>query len=208
MNNKIFELKGKTLAIIDWANVYGWSKKLKWEIKPQKFFNYLKSYPEIYDIRFYFGEELGNEKSENFQQEIKNIGYVLISKDVKWVPISLEKSHFKNLLQELAIISDNLKNSNSKVSNQLKKLLKTPIYRRKCDFDCEISLDIVNNLDKFDSLILFSGDGDYAVIVDELIKKNKQVIVVFAKGHKGKEYEDFKRGLYLCSVERLKGFLK
>ena len=47
---KVFKLKGKTLVIVDWANVYGWFKKLKWEISPQKLYNYLKSYPEIYDI--------------------------------------------------------------------------------------------------------------------------------------------------------------
>lgn len=30
------------------------------------------------------------------------------------------------------------------------------------------------------------------------------MIVVFAPGHKGKEYEDFKRGVFLCSANRLK----
>lgn len=29
---KILKLKGKTLVIIDWANVYGWFKNLGWEI--------------------------------------------------------------------------------------------------------------------------------------------------------------------------------
>ena len=212
MNNKIFELKGKTLAIIDWANVYGWSKKLKWEVEPQKLFNYLKSYPEIYDIRFYFGKELGNEKSENFQQEIKDIGYTLISKEVKWVPVSLEKSHFKNLLQELVTISDNLKNSNSKISNQLKELLKTPIYRRKCDFDCEIVLDIMQHINDFDGMLLFSGDGDYKAIAEYLLNKRKQVIVVHPYGLRGREYNELlirdANKPYLCAVEKLTSFLK
>jgi hypothetical protein len=29
MEEKIFKLRGKTLAIVDWANVYGWFEKLK-----------------------------------------------------------------------------------------------------------------------------------------------------------------------------------
>jgi len=66
----------------------------------------------------------------------------------------------------------------------------------------------MKNIDKIDSLILFSGDGDYAVVIDELIKLKKQAIVVFAKGHKGKEYQDRKKGLYLCSVDLLKSALK
>lgn len=28
---KILKLNGRTLAVIDWANVYGWNKKLKWQ---------------------------------------------------------------------------------------------------------------------------------------------------------------------------------
>ncbi|TSC97273.1 MAG: hypothetical protein CEN88_89 [Candidatus Berkelbacteria bacterium Licking1014_2] len=205
---KFFKLKGKTLAIIDWANVYGWSEKLKWQVDPKKLYKYLKSYLEIEEIRFYFGAEKGNKKSEGFQKKIKKIGYNLISKELKWVPVSLDKSHFKKFLEELARISGNLKKSSSDIAGQLEKIMKTPIYRRKCDFDCEIAIDVMKNIDAIDSLILFSGDGDYAVLVDETIKNGKQAIVVFAKGCKGKEYGEFKKGLYLCSVEQLKEFLE
>lgn len=208
MRKQFLKLRGKTLVIIDWANVYGWFKDLKWEIKPKRLFEYLKSYPEITDIRFYFGLEKGNEKSIKFQRLIKKIGYLLISKEVKWVPVSLKKSHFRNFISKLTKISKDLKINNNQASKAIDSLLKTPIYRRKCDFDCEITLDIIKNIDNFESLILFSGDGDYAVVVEELIKRKKQVIVIFAKGHKGKEYQDFKKGLFLCSVERLRSFLK
>lgn len=203
-----FKLKGKTIVIIDWANVYGWFEKLKWEIDPKKLYDYLKSYSEIIDIRFYFGVEKGNKKSEEFQKKTRKIGYTLISKELKWVPVSLDKSHFRKFLQELHKISDNLKASNSEIAKQLKVAMKIPIYRRKCDFDCEIAIDVMKNINKIDGLVLFSGDGDYVVVIDELTRRNKQAIVVFARGHKGKEYQDFKKGLYLCSVDRLKTYLK
>jgi uncharacterized LabA/DUF88 family protein len=204
----IFKLKGKTITIIDWANVFGWFNNLRWEIDPKKLYQYLKSYPQITDIRFYFGVEKGNKKSEEFQKKIKKIGYTLITKELKWVPVSLDKAHFKKFLDELFKITDGLEKSNSKIATKLRKLPAIPIFRRKCDFDCEIAIDVIENMDKIESLILFSGDGDYAVLVDEMIKRNKQTIVVFARGHKGKEYEDFKKGLYLCSVEHLKKYLK
>lgn len=63
MEEKLFKLKGKTLVIIDWANVYGWSANLKWKVSPQKLYGYLKNYSEVFDIRFYFGVEKGNKKS-------------------------------------------------------------------------------------------------------------------------------------------------
>lgn len=206
-DDKFFKLQGKTIVIIDWANVYGWFKRLGFEINPRKLFWYLKSYREIKDIRFYFGVEKGNKKSENFQRRIKNIGYNLISKEVKWVPVSLDRAHFKKFTEALSKITDDLKKSNTEIANQISNAIKTPIFRRKCDFDCEITIDVMKNISKIDGLILFSGDGDYTVLIDELMRNNKQAILVFAPGHKGKEYEDFKKGLFLCSVNRLKRYL-
>jgi len=212
---KIFKLKGKTLAIIDWANVYGWFRKLKWEISPKKLFDYLKSYPEIVDVRFYFGIEKGNKKSEEFQKKIINIGYTLISKEVKWVPVDIKFTEFikgedgqvnkigryggeRKILQELRGLS-----------KELNGLIKAEGFvRRKCDFDVEITRDVLLNLDKLDGIILFSGDGDYAPLMEEVVKRNKQAILVFARGCKGKEYENFNKGLYQCSVKKLKKFIQ
>ena len=175
MEEGFFKLKGKTLVIIDWANVYGWFKKLKWEINPQKLYDYLKSYPEIFDIRFYFGVERGNRKSEEFQKQIKDIGYNLISKQVKWVPDG-------------------------------------PTYRRKCDFDVEITKDVLLNINNFNVLILFSGDGDYKVIIEYLLDNKKQAIVVHPFGLRGREYNELlsrdRNRPYLCAVEKLTLFLK
>lgn len=273
MEAEIFklELKGRTFVIIDWANVYGWfsspnSKNyLGWEIDPKKLFDYLKSYSEIKDINFYYGVELNNQKSEDFKKDIENIGYSHKNKEVKWVPANLETTaHFRILVRQLFDVLDNVKNTNSEISNRLYNLikkienvlqsaygismtgepayaffdeeqvkeiydlveeldddlrilnvdiielqsaLKEPVKRRKCDFDVEISRDIYNNLNNFETLLLFSGDGDYATLAEDLILKGKKVIVVFAPGHKGKEYEDFKTGFFLCSVKKLKPFI-
>ena len=203
-----FKLKGKTLVIIDWANVYGWFEKLKWEIDEKKLFKYLKSYPQIKDIRFYFGVEKGNKKSEAFQRKIKKIGYALVSKEVKWVPVSLERAYFKEFLSKLLEIAENLKASNSGIAELLMKLPRIPIYRRKCDFDCEIAIDVMKRINKFDGFILFSGDGDYAVLIEEIINSKKQAIVVALKNAMGKEYSQLKKGVFICNIKKLQKFLK
>lgn len=263
-----FKLRSKTFVVIDWANVYGWfsdqnSKTyLGWEVDPQKLFTYLKSYLNVTDKNFYYGVESNEPKSVAFKKEIENIGYSHKSKEVKWVPASLETTaHFKLIIQRLFNVLDNVKNTNSDLSNRLYELskkveqlpkisigndktsfqvtnkgqfkeiynaiegldndlknlnidiselqeqLKKPVQRRKCDFDVEISRDVYNNLGDFETVIIFSGDGDYAALAKDLISKGKKVIVVFASGHKGKEYEDFKTGLFLCSVQKLKDFI-
>jgi len=69
-------------------------------------------------------------------------------------------------------------------------------------------LDVLNNIDKIDSVILFSGDGDYASLMKEVIKRRKQAIVVALKGAMGKEYGVIPKGLYICNIKKLKEFVQ
>lgn len=84
----------------------------------------------------------------------------------------------------------------------------TIVWKRKCDFDLEIGLDCSERIDKFDGFLFFSGDGDFATLYKRLTKRNKQVIVVFAQGHLGKEVRFLKKGIYLCVVKKFKDQIK
>jgi uncharacterized LabA/DUF88 family protein len=205
-----FKLKARTLVIIDWANVYGWFNKLKWEVDEKKLYKYLKTYKQIKDIRFYFGVESGNKKSEEFQKKIKKIGYTLITKEVKWVPVTIDKEYFrkpiKDLFNEYGFDDKFFKD----FFNRLKK--SKSLKRRKCDFDIEITRDVFINMNKFSGLILFSGDGDYKALVEYLLDIKKRVVVVHPFGLRGKEYNDLllrkKNKPYFCAVEKLTDRLK
>lgn len=276
-----FKLRGRTLVIVDWANVHGWASNpdsrnyLGWNVDPKRLFEYMESYPEIFDVRLYFGVDADKEWSQNLKTSFEEIGFNLQSKEVKWVPVSLNRSHFKKLVRELFDVLDTIRNTNSQIAtrlyelrdkienrlsdeepdfdigddgqpyvagtfpayaredgvihksaydliedldHELKKLnlniddlqkhVSQPVMRRKCDFDVEIARDAFNLSDSFEQLILFSGDGDYAALVEDLVGKRKKVIVVFAPGHKGREYEDLTakgvRGFFLCTVSNLK----
>lgn len=261
MTGKKFTLKikKKTLLIIDWANVWGWSKTMGWEVCPRKLFSFFDR-SQIIDRRFYYGVEIGQQKSEDFKLEIENIGFTAIFKEIKWTPVLLEKqSYFKNIVRNLFNVLDKVKNTNSDISNKLyslikkinnlpqisidnsegfnevnlkeifdlieeldidlKKLnieigglqenLKLPVWRRKCDFDVEITRDALNSQDSYDTLLLFSGDGDYSALTMDLIQKGKKVILIFAPGHLGKEYLGIKNSLfYACSVNNFKDILQ
>jgi uncharacterized LabA/DUF88 family protein len=278
MESKKFKLniKKKTLLIVDWANVLGWSKTLKWEVCPQRLFGFFDR-PKIIDKRFYYGVEIGNNRSEIFGSEIEAIGFNFIKKEVKMVPVYLNKlTHFKQLVQKLFNVLDGIKVTNSdiatklyelreKIENrlseedpdfnmgkdgephvtstspsyakedgviynetydlidnldrELKKLninieelqwhLFEPVKRRKCDFDVEITRDALNAQDSYDTLLLFSGDGDYSALTEDLIQKGKKVILVFASDHLGKEYLKIKSNLfYACPVDNLENSIK
>ena len=77
-------MKGEAVVYVDWANVHGWEKSLKCEIDPAKIFAYLKTYPEVKDVRLYFGTDT-HTKSITFIKTVKEIGYTIITKDVKYI---------------------------------------------------------------------------------------------------------------------------
>lgn len=78
------------------------------------------------------------------------------------------------------------------------------IYKRKCDFDMEIGIRVHELLKKdIESFIFFSGDGDFEPLYQLLIKLKKQVIVIYAHGHLGKEVWQLKRGVFKKAIDKL-----
>jgi len=77
-------IHGKAAVFVDWANVHGWEKTLKSDIDPKKLFSYLSGYQEIKNFRLYFGKDT-HEKSGQFLEKAKEIGYEVITKPVKYI---------------------------------------------------------------------------------------------------------------------------
>lgn len=199
MANFELKLKGKTLVLIDWANVYGWTKSLKKEVDPKALLGYLKTYPEIEKVNFYYGLDK-NQKSEAFLTDIADMGYSVVSKEVKYIPIYLDSSHFGKLARE---VKDSLQSIASLKTEDIEKILQIlsrKVLRRKCDFDMEIALDCFKDMDKYKSFIFFSGDGDFEPLYRLLGGHKKQVIVIYAPGHLGKEVWDLKRVIFKTEV--------
>lgn len=159
------------MVYLDWANVHGWESSLKREIDIDYLLTYLKTYPEIRDIRLYFGKDI-HPKSVAFLERAKKAGYAITTKPVKYI-------------------------FDAEIEGK-----KT--YRRKCDFDMEICIDVHEALQKdIRSFIFFTGDGDFAPLYQKLIRLGKQVIVVYSPGHLGQEIWDIKRGLFKIQVKQL-----
>jgi hypothetical protein len=124
MSNNPIKLKSNTFVAIDWSNVYNWHDNLDWEIDPQKLYNYINGLPNILGINFYFGQDDTNKKTDGFHDLIEKIGYNLVSKEVKWIPVCIEKSHFKKVIKDLFDTLDDVKNTNSEISNKLYEINK------------------------------------------------------------------------------------
>ncbi len=163
--------------LIDWANVFNWLRGGGSEIDPKQLYDYLRTYPNIDRICLFAGED-DHPKSKEFLEECRKIGYEVISKKVKYIPTLVEKSPFWDALKEHV------------PEKKLSKLRNQPVLRRKCDFDVELSKELLLNLEKYHTYILFSGDGDYATVIEEIMKREKRVFIVSAPRALGKEIRE------------------
>lgn len=77
-------------------------------------------------------------------------------------------------------------------------------YEWKGNLDVELTIDVLGNINNFDTLILMSGDSDFASLLDSVKNQHKRVLVMSTKGHISKELLD--RAKYI-NLKKLKDFI-
>ena len=60
-------------------------------------------------------------------------------------------------------------------------------HTRKANFDVEIAVEAMKQINFFDTMVLFSGDSDFDYLLRELRTKGKKIIVVSTKYHVSRE---------------------
>ena len=75
----------------------------------------------------------------------------------------------------------------TRVKSVKKIQIKDGNIKWKSNLDIEMALEMVELADKFDTAILFSGDSDFAIVLDKLKSKGKRVLVVSTRGRVAKE---------------------
>ena len=78
----------------------------------------------------------------------------------------------------------------------------------KGNLDVELALDAFRFRDSYDTLVLFSGDSDFAYLLDLLKRDKKGVVVVSTRGHVAKELLDRAKFIALsklrATIEKIK----
>jgi uncharacterized LabA/DUF88 family protein len=75
-------------------------------------------------------------------------------------------------------------------------------FEWKGNLDVELTIDVLKNIANFDTLVLMSGDSDFAALLDNVKEAGKRVIVMSTKGHVAKEL--LERAKYL-NLKKLRG---
>lgn len=70
---------------------------------------------------------------------------------------------------------------------------------RKANFDVELAIDVVDFKDTFDTLVLLSGDSDFAALASYLRRQRKKTYVLSTRGSVAKELIEESDGYVVLS---------
>ena len=152
----------RTIVIIDFSNVEKWKHGLGWRVGIRELASLVKhfTYGRRFLRRFYYGADYGqNEKSTALTDWSK---YMLRTADM---------NGFEVLDKRVKYIHspDNVHG-----------------FEKKCDLDVEMAVDLIRERDNYDTIMLFSGDGDLVTALNYLKEEySKKAIVMSARGHMG-----------------------
>lgn len=161
--------KQRTIVIIDFANVEKWKHSLGWNVGIQELANLVKSFSQgaRFLRRFYYGSDYGRRDDSEVLDP--------------WSKGMLNRAKINGL----DVVTKRVK--------YIRSADNVHGYEKKCDLDVEMAIDLVKERDNYDTIVLFSGDGDMAYALKYLKESyNKQSYVFGARDHVGREIIDAK----------------
>jgi uncharacterized LabA/DUF88 family protein len=209
-----------TNIYIDFANVFEWQEKLGWHISIKRLKQLLDSFNTVREVKFYKGTLIGDKQSEDFIEEAKRYHYIVITKPVKIMNLSIDVSSIPlaspeilkqfirdALLKKLGMETIEYLNTQLKELNQQGKRF---IKDLKCNFDVEIGRDMLLDYHSvtIDNFVLWSGDSDFADPVRQLLLDKKKV-TLFATARKvAVELNELKSyGLFIFDIQKIREFI-
>lgn len=188
LKNWELELKKETavVAYLDLSNMFHWQKVLKWKFNLKDLVLQLFAIPEIKEIRIYYGlDERNLKNSKAFHKRIRKTGASLVSKPVKYIKKTVSEALlFK---EKTLTLFDN--EVIKKISDLVEEVQRSGIIieEPKCNFDVEMTMDIIDNIEKTSGILLFSGDSDFYAPLERLKVKGKRIYIVGVRGQTSKE---------------------
>jgi len=173
-------LKSKSIAFIDYANIKAWAREKNLAFDLEVLYRYLKNLG-VEKVLFYYGTDPQNPRSHAFLTKMRQIGFEVTTKPVKYIKISLSnlfhQSHNKEALKKLSLKTQKTILKEIRQLEQKKIRLLFP----KANFDVEMTLDMALFENFFSYFLIFSGDSDLLTIVKHLRSKGKKVVIFSGK---------------------------
>jgi len=205
---------------IDYANVRPWCMKLGWHIDIKRLKQFLDSFDAVKEVNFYSGYLDGDKQSKREIKDAEDQKYLVRTKAVKIMQFPIRAmsvpkdstailDHFirRALLRKYEVGTIEFLNERFLDMNKKGEYY---IEDRKCNFDVEISTDMILDFDKneTETFILWSGDSDFADTLEKLLKAGKKVILFATARKVSKELSSLgKEGLFIFDIQKIRDFI-
>jgi len=181
---KYLEILNKETALnayLDLANMFHWQEVLGWRFRIEDVIKQLFTLQNIKEIKVYYGfNERDRINSGVFHNRIKKTGAILKTKPIKFIKKTVNEALFFKK-PTLTLFDDGIK---KKIYELIKAIQESGIIieEPKCNFDVEITLDMIDDIEKVTGVILFSGDSDLSAPLERLKVKGKRIYIVGVRG--------------------------
>jgi uncharacterized LabA/DUF88 family protein len=164
----------KRFAFIDFQNTDSTTKQLlNFEIDWLKLCNFLKNKWDCEKVYIYAGIDRNNINETSVFDNLEKSGFIIKSKAV---------FAYKNKDREINVLCPNCK-------NKFVYLIDMG-YNKKSNCDVDLTVDAINLAGHDKEFFLFTGDGDFKYLVEDLVLKGVKVCIVSSakRIYKGNRY--------------------
>ncbi|MFH0805415.1 MAG: NYN domain-containing protein [Patescibacteria group bacterium] len=176
---------------LDLTNMFHWQDVLGWKFRIEDLIGQLFTFSNIKEIKVYYGlNERDKENSEAFHRRIRKTGAILRDKPMKFILKNINEGLFFQR-KTMTLLDENIKNKIRELIEELEKS-NVIIEEPKCNFDVEIAMDMIDDIEKITAVLLFSGDSDLKKPLERLKIKGKKIGVVGVRGQVAGELHDIK----------------
>lgn len=188
---EIFSKEQSIVAYLDLANMLHWQETLGWTFLIEDVIRCPLMLPNVKEVKVYFGEnprEVGRSKA--LHARIRKAGGILRTKQVKFIRKTINGA----LLFKQSTMSLFDGDMHEKIVALVEEIEQRGfrIEEPKCNFDVEMAMDMMDDLDKMSAALLFSGDSDLAAPLERLKLKGKRVFVAGVRGQTARELHQIK----------------
>ena len=178
-------------AYLDLTNMFHWQEVLGWRFRIEDVIKQLLGFQNVKEVKVYYGfNPEDEENSRAFHNRIKKTGVILRTKNMKFIEKDINEGLFFQR-RTFTLFDGPIKN---KIYELIDKLHKSGIIIRepKCNFDVEITMDMLDDAEKLTAVILFSGDSDLYASLHRLKVKTKKIGIVGVRGMVAMELHEIK----------------
>jgi uncharacterized LabA/DUF88 family protein len=179
-----FELKrNRTIVIVDFANVVKWDTNLRWRVGIKELGRLARQFSIGREFlrRFYYGTDYGPNESIKIETERSRV--------------TRERANISGF--ELVLKPVKYIHTQGNIYD----------FKKKCDLDVEMAVDLIKERDNYDTIVLFSGDGDLVYAIHYLKEiYGKDCYVFGARDNIGREIVDAQRGGVIKRILHVEDF--